>query len=57
MREVVTTYTKIPPEVLAEVTLPKWPARPDRASIEALAELGRRDGLFAKDPDLDELLP
>ena len=37
--------------------LPRWPAEPDRASIERLAELGQRDGLFEKTPDLDELLP
>ncbi|MEU0740453.1 ABC transporter substrate-binding protein [Streptomyces sp. NPDC006134] len=57
VREVVTTYTKIPPAVLEKVTLPKWPAKADRTSIERLAELGERDGLFQRTPDLDELLP
>ncbi|WP_369179909.1 ABC transporter substrate-binding protein [Streptomyces mutabilis] len=57
VREIVTTYTKIPADVLARVTLPKWPAEPDRAGIEELAKLGREDGLFEKAPDLDELLP
>ncbi|MDG9689478.1 ABC transporter substrate-binding protein [Streptomyces mutabilis] len=57
VREIVTTYTKIPADVLAKVTLPKWPAEPDRAGIEELAKLGREDGLFEKAPDLDELLP
>ncbi|WP_225635442.1 ABC transporter substrate-binding protein [Streptomyces solaniscabiei] len=57
VREIITTYTKIPADVLAKVTLPKWPAEPDRASIEKLAELGERDGLFEQRPDLDELLP
>ncbi|GGQ75401.1 ABC transporter substrate-binding protein [Streptomyces flaveolus] len=57
VREIITTYTKIPADVLAKVTLPKWPAEPDRASIERLAELGERDGLFKRKPDLDELLP
>jgi NitT/TauT family transport system substrate-binding protein len=57
VREIITTYTKIPADVLAKVTLPKWPAEPDRASIEQLAELGERDGLFKRKPDLDELLP
>ncbi|MEU6528787.1 ABC transporter substrate-binding protein [Streptomyces sp. NPDC046928] len=56
-REIITTYTKIPADVLAKVTLPKWPAEPDRASIEALMKLGRSDGLFKNPPDLDELLP
>ncbi|MEV8087147.1 ABC transporter substrate-binding protein [Streptomyces nigra] len=56
-RETITTYTKIPADVLAKVTLPKWPAEPNRASIEALMKLGRSDGLFKTDPNLDELLP
>ena len=51
------TYTKIPAAVLEQVTLPKWPAEPNRASIEALAKLGQQDGLFEKAPDLDKLLP
>ncbi|MEU1185026.1 ABC transporter substrate-binding protein [Streptomyces sp. NPDC005820] len=57
VRQVVTTYTKIPASVLAQVTLPKWPAEADRASIEALEKLGEQDKLFKKTPDLDQLLP
>ncbi|MFB7336873.1 PhnD/SsuA/transferrin family substrate-binding protein [Streptomyces adustus] len=57
VRDVVTTYTKIPASVLAQVTLPKWPAAADRASIEALEKLGQQDGLFKTAPDLDKLLP
>jgi NitT/TauT family transport system substrate-binding protein len=56
-RRVVTTYTEIPPSVLEGVTLPKWPAKPNRASIEALMKLGEQDGLFKNAPDLDKLLP
>ncbi|MFE0366663.1 ABC transporter substrate-binding protein [Streptomyces tendae] len=57
VREIVTTYTKIPADVLAKVTLPKWPAEPNRAGVEELARLGEADGLFRRAPDLDELLP
>jgi NitT/TauT family transport system substrate-binding protein len=57
VRQVVTTYTKIPASVLEKVTLPKWPAEPNRASIEALAKLGEQDGLLKSAPDLDKLLP
>jgi NitT/TauT family transport system substrate-binding protein len=57
VRQVVTTYTKIPAATLAQVTLPKWPAEPNRASIEALEKLGEQDGLFKSTPDLDKLLP
>ncbi|QFR01409.1 PhnD/SsuA/transferrin family substrate-binding protein [Streptomyces phaeolivaceus] len=57
VREIITTYTKIPESLLKTVFLPRWPAEPDRASIERLAELGQQDGLFEKAPDLDKLLP
>ncbi|MEU6351471.1 ABC transporter substrate-binding protein [Streptomyces sp. NPDC047072] len=57
VRQIVTTYTKIPASVLAQVTLPKWPAEPNKASIEALAKLGEEDGFFKKTPDVDALLP
>jgi NitT/TauT family transport system substrate-binding protein len=56
-RAIVTTYTKIPASVLEQVTLPKWPAEANRASIEALEKLGQEDGLFKTEPDLDKLLP
>lgn len=57
VRQIVTTYTKVPADVLAKVTLPKWPADENRASIEKLAQLSVRDKLFTKAPDLDQLLP
>ncbi|MGW6522967.1 ABC transporter substrate-binding protein [Streptomyces sp. NPDC054962] len=57
VRQIVTTYTKIPTSVLAQVTLPKWPAEANRSSIEALEKLGERDKLFKSTPDLDKLLP
>ncbi|MGW0331887.1 ABC transporter substrate-binding protein [Streptomyces sp. NPDC003011] len=57
VRAIVTTYTKIPAPVLEQVTLPKWPAEANRASIETLRRLGQDDGLFKAEPDLDKLLP
>ncbi|MEU3945154.1 ABC transporter substrate-binding protein [Streptomyces sp. NPDC029526] len=57
VRDILTTYTKIPEKTLAAMTLPEWPEEPDRASLERLGELGRADGLFEKAPDLDALLP
>ncbi|MFI6931494.1 ABC transporter substrate-binding protein [Streptomyces sp. NPDC050287] len=57
VRAIVTSYTKIPAAVLERVTLPKWPAEANRASIEALRKLGQEDGLFKTEPDLDKLLP
>ncbi|MFE4963537.1 ABC transporter substrate-binding protein [Streptomyces sp. NPDC056660] len=57
VRGIVTTYTKTPADVLAAVTLPKWPADPNRASIDTLEKLSEQDGLFKTAPDLDKLLP
>ncbi|MEV7384522.1 MULTISPECIES: ABC transporter substrate-binding protein [unclassified Streptomyces] len=57
VRPIVTTYTKTPADVLAKVTLPKWPAEPNRSSIETLEKLSEQDGLFKTAPDLDKLLP
>ncbi|MGW1621284.1 ABC transporter substrate-binding protein [Streptomyces sp. NPDC002172] len=57
VRQIVTTYTKTPADVLAEVTLPKWPAAANRSSIETLEKLSEQDGLFKTAPDLDKLLP
>ncbi|MFE6822276.1 ABC transporter substrate-binding protein [Streptomyces sp. NPDC057690] len=57
VRGIVTTYTKIPTSVLAQVTLPKWPAEANRSSIEALEKLGEQDKLFKSTPDLEKLLP
>ncbi|MGW2290530.1 ABC transporter substrate-binding protein [Streptomyces phaeochromogenes] len=56
-REIIATYTKIPKNLLETLTLPRWPAEPNRASIERLSELGVQDGLFKSAPDLDKLLP
>ncbi|MGW3445701.1 ABC transporter substrate-binding protein [Streptomyces sp. NPDC001076] len=56
-RQIVTTYTKTPADVLAKVTLPKWPAEANRSSIETLEKLSEQDGLFKTAPDLDKLLP
>ena len=57
VRQIVTTYTRIPTAVLDRVTLPKWPAEANRSSIEALEKLGEQDKLFKTTPDLDKLLP
>ncbi|MFD8810361.1 ABC transporter substrate-binding protein [Streptomyces sp. NPDC059627] len=57
VRQIVTTYTKTPANVLAAVTLPKWPAEANRSSIETLEKLSEQDGLFKTAPDLDKLLP
>jgi len=57
VREILSTYTKIPAETLDAMTLPSWPEEPSRDSLDRLAELGQQDGLFKTAPDLDKLLP
>ncbi|MGW0332519.1 ABC transporter substrate-binding protein [Streptomyces sp. NPDC003011] len=55
-RQILTTYTKIDGAVLKNLTLPSWPAQYDMASLEKLAALGEKDGLFSdKKPDLNAL--
>ncbi len=56
-RQIIGTYTKIAPEVIEKVTLPKWPAEVNRDSLETMADLAVEDGLIDTAPDLDALLP
>jgi NitT/TauT family transport system substrate-binding protein len=56
-RQVLTGYTQIDEAVIKELTLPKWPAEINRASVETLATLAVQDGLVTKQPDLAALLP
>jgi NitT/TauT family transport system substrate-binding protein len=55
-RKIVSTYTKIPPDVLAKVTLPAWPPEVNKESVQTLATLAKQDGLVKKEPDVDALL-
>ncbi|MFI0235838.1 ABC transporter substrate-binding protein [Streptomyces sp. NPDC016845] len=57
IRDILTTYTKIPASLRSELILPRWPGTANRASIEKLAELGEQDGQFRTAPDLNALLP
>jgi NitT/TauT family transport system substrate-binding protein len=55
-RQILTTYTKISGDVLKNLTLPSWPPQIDMASLEKLASLSEKDGLFGdKKPDLETL--
>jgi NitT/TauT family transport system substrate-binding protein len=56
-REIIGSYTKIAPEVIEKVTLPKWPAEVNRDSVQTLADLALDDGLLDKAADVDSLLP
>jgi len=57
VRGVLASYTKIAPDVIKNLTLPKWPAEINRQSVQALADLAVGDGLLTAAPDLNALLP
>ncbi|MET8523078.1 ABC transporter substrate-binding protein [Nocardioides sp. NPDC004968] len=57
VKEILPTYTDIDDKVLAELNMPQWTSEIDTESIQKLADLSKADGLFAKDPDVDALLP
>jgi len=56
-RAIIGTYTQIAPDVIAKMTLPKWPAEIDRKSVQTLADLALSDGLLTKTADINTLLP
>jgi NitT/TauT family transport system substrate-binding protein len=56
-RQIIGTYTQIPPDVIAKMTLPKFPAEVNRESAQTLADLALQDGLLTKPADLNALLP
>jgi NitT/TauT family transport system substrate-binding protein len=57
VRTAVGTYTKISDTVRISMALPNWPDEINRPSLERLALLGQRDGIFTRPPALDRLLP
>lgn len=58
VREILPDYMKLDPLLVAGMTLPKWPKEINRGSLDTLASLSKREGLFGdKEPDLDKLLP
>jgi NitT/TauT family transport system substrate-binding protein len=57
VRAVLSTYTRIPPDVRGALTLPKFPAEINRASVDTLANLAVADGLLTDKPDIAALLP
>ncbi|GAB6903316.1 ABC transporter substrate-binding protein [Kineosporia succinea] len=56
-REVLSSYTKIEPDIQEAVTLPSWPDTIDTNSISVLSKLALDDGLITSEPDLTRLLP
>ena len=56
-RRIIGTYTQISQDVIAKLTLPKWPAEVNRESLQTMADLAVQDGLLAKPADMDALFP
>ncbi|GAA4939621.1 NitT/TauT family transport system substrate-binding protein [Nonomuraea thailandensis] len=57
VREVLKTYTKIAPEVIAKIYLPKWPAEVNKASVQTIADLAVADGVLKEKVDVSALVP
>ena len=56
VRAVLATYTKIPPALLAKISLPAFPPQVNQASMETLGNDARMDGLLKKAPEVAGLL-
>ncbi|WP_229075928.1 ABC transporter substrate-binding protein [Actinoplanes sp. DH11] len=57
VRGILADYTKIDEKLRAGLVLPKWPTEINEASVQTLATLGEKDGIFSGTPDLAKLLP
>ncbi|MCK2217288.1 ABC transporter substrate-binding protein [Actinomadura sp. ATCC 31491] len=57
VRKALLSYTKIDAALTGSLTLPSYPARVDRASLETLSKLAVQDGLITSAPDLSGLVP
>jgi NitT/TauT family transport system substrate-binding protein len=56
-RSIIGTYTKITPDVIAKMTLPKWPSDINRQAVQTLADLALGDSRLPKAADVNALLP
>jgi NitT/TauT family transport system substrate-binding protein len=56
VRQIVTTYTKIPPAAAGKMTLPTWKADLNQPTIQKTAQLAQQYGFVKQPPALDELI-
>lgn len=56
-RQVLTTYTKIDPALVPELTLPEWSTDISADRMQLLADLALKDGLVQKEIPVEDLLP
>ena len=57
VREILPTYTKIGPEVIPDLVLPKWPVDINTESVEAIAKLAEQEEVLPEKPDIADLMP
>jgi NitT/TauT family transport system substrate-binding protein len=56
VRQVVPTYTKIPKDVAAKMTLPRWASEINQPTVQQTADLAQKYGYIKDKPDLGELI-
>lgn len=56
-RQILTTYTRIDPALIPELTLPTWTTDLDASRMQKLADLALEDGLVTEPVPVDDLLP
>jgi NitT/TauT family transport system substrate-binding protein len=56
VRDILLTYTEIPPEAVGQIALPIWRTDLSEDTIELLSELSLKYGLIEEEPDLNELI-
>ena len=57
VRALLPTYTSLKPEVIEQLTLPRYATEVNRASVEEVARISQDRGLVEELPNMDELLP
>jgi NitT/TauT family transport system substrate-binding protein len=57
VRSILLTYTKIAPEVTKAITLPAFPSKINKASVQTVADLMVKYGMTEKKPDVNAVLP
>jgi NitT/TauT family transport system substrate-binding protein len=56
VRDIIPTYTQIPPAAAAKIRLPTFSSQIDRDSIQLNAEMAKRYGVIEEIPPMDDLL-
>lgn len=57
VRDIIATYTKTPPEVLAKIVLPTFPTEINEDAAAALGDAAVEYGVLKKAPDMSTFLP